>query len=664
MKLFLWYVCLFVLMLDVEGAPAPGAHTVPDLNVANLGVYGTMNYTVDYYSTATLGSSFRMAFDGSHVKVVDFLVDATVTLSIANATPSLPTEARTIHVIFTNLNSKTLTWQLDSGQLMWASSPRSPSPASGTYAFTLYHGNVWAQLLGTASLEGVDVGHITDHTNTVVAQLGPFKPNFIPVAIDTNHLGDSTMFQTNRYVVITNNYVDGLPQGLQINDGLNEPAEFLQSGAVALIRGYSAVDFTDRLRNKSMRYGNNMLTPLSTGQVLSGLNSSLGLSWEELDLMTSLQIYGYFNNSTNYARVRLSHGGTNVVNYMRYATEVGGNVTTALNHMFRVGTNDLIELGSQGGKPAIVLHEPGTSVTTVLFQSGDIGALTSGSVLNIAAGNGGMIISSYATDFMNSLGGLQRTYGYLVGTNASLVYYSHGGTNGAIRWNSDAGPATPGGHRPYEWAIGGTNVFSFDKNFRYYLGPGTSNYLSMVGAALRYDTSAGNIMSIHPNVMYLQPGLGSGAQPTFTLQAGQLLIQASVGTANPLASYGYLAGNTDGATSSVQANSPGMTWRGQGWSTNLNATESVSIGAHTIPSAGGAHPSGILRFTFDVGGLTNGTLAELSTQGSFRLVPITKAQKTQIVPQEGMLVMQSDTTPGLRVYQSGAWRMVSTVADP
>lgn len=46
------------------------------------------------------------------------------------------------------------------------------------------------------------------------------------------------------------------------------------------------------------------------------------------------------------------------------------------------------------------------------------------------------------------------------------------------------------------------------------------------------------------------------------------------------------------------------------------------------------------------------------------LAPITKVEKTALTPAEGMIVFQSDNTPGLRVYQSGAWRMVSTVADP
>lgn len=42
----------------------------------------------------------------------------------------------------------------------------------------------------------------------------------------------------------------------------------------------------------------------------------------------------------------------------------------------------------------------------------------------------------------------------------------------------------------------------------------------------------------------------------------------------------------------------------------------------------------------------------------------TKAQKATLTTQEGMIVFQTDNTPGIRVYQSGAWVMVSTVADP
>jgi hypothetical protein len=46
------------------------------------------------------------------------------------------------------------------------------------------------------------------------------------------------------------------------------------------------------------------------------------------------------------------------------------------------------------------------------------------------------------------------------------------------------------------------------------------------------------------------------------------------------------------------------------------------------------------------------------------LTGITKVQKTALTPANGMIVYQTDNTPGLRVYVNGTWVMVSTVADP
>lgn len=52
------------------------------------------------------------------------------------------------------------------------------------------------------------------------------------------------------------------------------------------------------------------------------------------------------------------------------------------------------------------------------------------------------------------------------------------------------------------------------------------------------------------------------------------------------------------------------------------------------------------------------------TNAPVMLPQYTKVQKATITPQEGMILMQTDNTPGLRAYVNGAWVMVSTVADP
>lgn len=57
-------------------------------------------------------------------------------------------------------------------------------------------------------------------------------------------------------------------------------------------------------------------------------------------------------------------------------------------------------------------------------------------------------------------------------------------------------------------------------------------------------------------------------------------------------------------------------------------------------------------------------LFAVNNHGPIELAGITKAEKALITATNGMVVYQTDNTPGLRAYVNGAWVMVSTVADP
>jgi len=54
----------------------------------------------------------------------------------------------------------------------------------------------------------------------------------------------------------------------------------------------------------------------------------------------------------------------------------------------------------------------------------------------------------------------------------------------------------------------------------------------------------------------------------------------------------------------------------------------------------------------------------ISKDGALTLGSVTKAQKTALTPANGMIVYQTDNTPGLRAYVNGTWFIVSTAADP
>src|ERR1051325_8620876 len=143
----------------------------------------------------------------------------------------------------------------------------------------------------------------------------------------------------------------------------------------------------------------------------------------------------------------------------------------------------------------------------------------------------------------------------------------------------------------------------------------------------------------------------------------------SIGSVVPIGVYGFLANSTTAATSSQQQNSPGYSYTGSGWSTNLNAAESTAFASYITPKSGGAHPTSILNFYHNEGVSgdpgTSGLSFGIYSDGPVRIPSITKAQKAAILaPENGVLVYQTDNTPGFRAYVNGTWFILSTAADP
>ncbi len=76
---------------------------------------------------------------------------------------------------------------------------------------------------------------------------------------------------------------------------------------------------------------------------------------------------------------------------------------------------------------------------------------------------------------------------------------------------------------------------------------------------------------------------------------------------------------------------------------------------HTL--AGG---SDFLQFWLNHGSLK----ASIDKDGAVTVGSVTKVQKTAIIPANGMIVYQSDNTPGFRGYVNGTWFIFSMAADP
>src|SRR5262249_7964290 len=59
-----------------------------------------------------------------------------------------------------------------------------------------------------------------------------------------------------------------------------------------------------------------------------------------------------------------------------------------------------------------------------------------------------------------------------------------------------------------------------------------------------------------------------------------------------------------------------------------------------------------------------GNVVVNTSRGAFILPKLTKAQRGALTPQDGMMIYQTDSTPGAREYRNGAWGILSWTADP
>lgn len=192
--------------------------------------------------------------------------------------------------------------------------------------------------------------------------------------------------------------------------------------------------------------------------------------------------------------------------------------------------------------------------------------------------------------------------------------------------------------------------------------------------AIAFDSQSAGIAG-SPRPMHFDFGgttrlaLSAVSGATFTDPLARLFVSSALQYSADASVTGWLSDGRlelDTGASAVlntQENSPALVLRGNGWSTTPSTSEAVYMGQFVVPIQG-LRATGELRFVSQKPGSSTTTNAVITTENAFILSPITKAQKTALTPREGMIVFQSDNTPGLRVYQSGAWVMPSVVADP
>lgn len=219
--------------------------------------------------------------------------------------------------------------------------------------------------------------------------------------------------------------------------------------------------------------------------------------------------------------------------------------------------------------------------------------------------------------------------------------------------------------------LGGSTFYNSlrlpDANEPIYFGAGAGNYAYSTGSTL-VITNATPGLRVQNSSTTLTLALGGGSNGS--LSSGGTLQITSAGTSLLFNSATDVIYPTSSATTSwgKSENPFASVFVGglsSGIATNysdLQITHTGTNGLSILNSlgngiAGTARP---LQVRFD--GAANVTF---NPAGPIGLGTLTKAQKTAITTlTNGMVVYQSDNTPGLRAYINGAWVIVSTAADP
>lgn len=427
------------------------------------------------------------------------------------------------------------------------------------------------------------------------------------------------------------------------------------------------------------------------GQVFVRLNSAIILTNQTILITTNVNLTNaYFTiNGTNVATVNPTdsylpkrQSATNFIDSLAhddgswFSIDGIGTATLELNtddgQITWLGqTNALYRSGPQlvytnsavsGNGVTLRLQNGNGNFGVVGVDQDEQAALGAGAgkVVRLEPNNGSVIYAASSTAFypssLASLGVSGSPWGtnfYLSGFQTSLTDFSqlhlyHGGTNDAIHLDSQSA-GTAGSPVPIDFDFGGTNLFRVAPDpaslGRTTLGNPHGSYITIGTGTLTVSQSA--------NDMIFFSSSGSSSYNSYNGGGGS-------NSGKRLELYEHLS-----ATDIAQQPSPSLLLLGQGWAQGTAASKNAGFYQYANPASGNPSPTVKLEFVSFIAPATTKTVFGMSSQGPVVLSGITKAQKTAITnPEDGMIVYQTDNTPGLRVYQGGAWVMISTVADP
>lgn len=523
-----------------------------------------------------------------------------------------------------------------------------------------------------------------DGTYKTVPGLLTINPtdSYIPYRQDATTFDDSPLYRIDAATV----GVDTIAAGTVMVTNL-------QSGGVV----YTGADgvLTNVVNGTGFLYNDGSNTNLSWIDLTGGLWTNLAGVLQPVNLtlpvgVTNTLIVGNSLDATNYSRLAIYSTGTNTsTGGLVFDSQSGGTAGTPRPFVF---TNASVVIRTNGTKTAPALSFGPLSGGRGLFVGASGSVDTSISGLNIfRVGNDSIRVNGYigftpgdpeivvpGAKMANSTGSPE---GVVYGNPGSIYLRSDGvsgstlytkistgltntgweaigsGVGGSSRWTNIAGVLQP---IDLTAPVGWTN--------QVILGPGTTNVLYRDGTDLVYTNGATSPVLLLHNGSGSTVSFGFGSSGTIAQMsgvsgvalgwsAGLLDLGGAVGGTNIAGSVPFNLGTVGKPFWNVE--SEGVT-RIYGY----NALNDIDYARLSISHTGTNASDRILFNSISAG--TAGTVGRpfAFTNAPIVLPSFTKAQKATLTTQEGMILFQSDNTPGVRVYQSGAWVMVSTVADP
>lgn len=336
------------------------------------------------------------------------------------------------------------------------SNPNGPAPALGT--------NYWTNILG--QLQPIDLTQELFWTNHVV--WGPGTTNFL------NRMGNNVVYGAFDSAGTT------YPSFGVTNLTEASLALFGSGGNEAIIRGVTGVGLFDSLTSgNELVWFSKYFAPLTTNAILGGYTGlSPKYAWGNIVGWTNTVIGYWDNTDTNYSRLAITHGGSNVTDQIVFESQSSGTAGTG-PHNF-VFTNHI----TGGSSDVSIIVENATPKTMRMGINSGTGSLitTANSILMSANGLGVSVDSVQASIFpltgsSMSLGYIKSPYNTVAvdskyeayglwdttGTNYSRLAISHTGTNGAIVFNSQSAGTAGTTPRPFSFTNAPIVLPSFTK---------------------------------------------------------------------------------------------------------------------------------------------------------------------------------------------------------